>query len=185
MTTPSRHSRRGAATGDVLIFLGTLSVAAALLYPAWSTRDFRTTVATAIADVETLGAAARSVRDNGNRWPTSSAPGEQPPEIYGLDGEGGLFGRLGYTLGWTSWEVVDSVPAPPPPDLAPVDDAPRGSDAPRMQPLVRRVGAVTVHSGNQALLAELLEHYTDRASFVLDTTWVLVLPERADAPAPR
>lgn len=184
MRAAARHATLGAAPGDVLIFLATLSIAAALLYPAWSVRGFRANTENAIADVDALSAAARSVRDNRNRWPTPSPPGQAPTELSGLNGEGGIFGRLDYTLGWTSWEVVDSVEAPPPPDQSAADDAPSGSAGPSMEPVLRRVGAVTVHSGDEALLAELLEHYSDRPSFVLDTIWLLVLPERAEAPAP-
>ena len=143
--------------------------------PTWKARS---------RDVERLSAAARSERDRQDRWPTTAPPGESPPELSGLDNENGVFSRTEYTLGWTSWEVVDSVEAPPP-TAVPVDvDAPRGSAGPPMEPVVRRIGAVAVHSGDEALLAELHEHYSDRASFVIDTLWLLVLPERAEAPAP-
>jgi hypothetical protein len=179
----TRHATRGAATGDILIFLATLSIAVALLYPAWSVRGFRARLETAISDVETLSAAARFTRDAGNRWPTPAAPGETPRELPGLGGADGVFSRLEYTLGWTSWEVVDSVEAPPPTDLVAGDEVVLDPGGPPMLPVLRRVGAVTVHSGDETLLAELLEHYSDQRSFVLDTMWVLVLPERAAAPA--
>jgi hypothetical protein len=48
-----------------------------------------------------------------------------------------------------------------------------------MLPVPRAVGAVGVHSGEESLLAELLEHYGMEASFVVDTVWLLVLPERS------
>ena len=183
MRAGARQATRGAATGNVLIFLATLSIAAALLYPAWRERGFRARVETAISDVETLSGAARSVRDDGNRWPTPAEPGESPRELPRLAGENGVFSRLGYTLGWTSWEVVDSIEAPPLTDPVAADDVVTDSSGPPMLPVVRSVGAVTVHSGDETLLAELLEHYSDQMSFVLDTMWMLVLPERATAPA--
>jgi hypothetical protein len=176
---------RGASTGDVLIFLATLSIAAALLYPAWSMRGFRASVENAITDVEALSDAARSERDRQNRWPTRAALGEPPPELAALGGDNGIFSRVEYTLGWTSWEVVDSIEAPPPLDELAVGDAPLESEEPPMQPVVRRIGAVTVYSANEALLAELQEHYTDRTSFVFDSLWLLILPERGEAPPPR
>lgn len=147
-------------------------------------RSFGATVERAITDVEALTAAALSERDARDRWPTPAPPGEAPRELAGLDGQDGIFSRLEYTLGWTSWEVVDSVEAPPSPDVPAADDAPDQSAGPRMEPVVRRVGAVTVHSSDEALLAELVEHFAGRTSFVLDTMWLLVLPERAVAPAP-
>lgn len=176
---------RGATAGDMLIFLATLSVAAALLYPAWSVRDFNARVQSAIADVDVLGAAARSARDDDDRWPTPTPPGEAPPELARLGGEDGIFNRTGYTLEWTSWEVVDSVEAPPLDDVPVTRDAPPTSVGPRMLPVVRRFGAVAVHSGEEALLAELTDHYPVGTSFVLDSMWLLVLPERSEAPAPR
>ena len=182
MTTRGRHPRRGATSGDVLIVLATLGVAAALLYPAWSVHGFRARVARAVTDVETVAAGARAFRDSGRRWPTPAPPGEAPPELAGLGGEEGPFRRLDYSLGWTSWEVVDSVEAPPPEDTPVAGDAPPASQGPRMEPVVRQVGAVTVHSQDDGLLAELLDHFAAQTSFVLDTMWLLVLPERAQAP---
>jgi len=177
--------RRGATTGDVLIFLATLSVAVALLYPAWSVRGFRSRVEAAIADVDAVAAAARSVRDDSNRWPTPTPPGQAPPELSGLSGPDGPFAREGYSLGWSSWDVVDSVLAPPPAVASSPGDAPLATVPPAMLPVVRSVGAVTVHSTEESLLAELLQHYSDETSFVVDSMWLLVLPERAQAPPPQ
>lgn len=177
--------RRGATTGDVLIFLATLSIAVALLYPAWSVRGFRSRVQTAVADVDAVAAAARAVRQSSGRWPAGAAPGEAPPELSGLSGENGPFGRGGYTLGWTVWDVVDSVVAPLPATPPSPDDPPPDTVAPPMRPVVRSVGAVAVHSAEEALLAELQRHYAEQASFVLDTLWMLVLPERAVSAPPR
>lgn len=177
------RDRRGASPGDTLIFLATLSVAAALLYPAWSVRDFRARVDAAADDVEALRVAASEVRDDTGRWPTPAAPGEAPPELSGLEGEDGVFNRgRGYTLRWTSLEVVDSVEAPRPTDIPSPDDAPRANADPLMEPIVRSVGAITVYSGEEDLLAELLERYSDGASIVLDSVWLLVLPERGEPP---
>jgi len=58
----TRRGSRGATSGDVVIFLATLSVAAALLYPAWSVRDFKARVESATSDVSAVAAAARAVR---------------------------------------------------------------------------------------------------------------------------
>lgn len=177
--------RQGATTGDVLIFLATLSVAAALLYPAWSVRGFRATVDAAIADVDSVAAAAQAVRQSDDRWPSAAAPGEAPSELARLAGSEGPFSREAYRIGWTSWEVVDSVRAPEPAAPQSPDDPRPDSVGPRMEPVVRTVGAIAVYAGDEALLAELHEHYWDRTSFVLDTMWLLILPERAEAPATR
>lgn len=178
MTSAKRFSR-GATTGDVLILLGALSVAAALLYPAWSARGFRARVDRAIADVDAVASAARVFRGDEDRWPAPAAPGQVPEELPVLALTGGAFDRVEYTLGWSTWEVVDSIEAPPVVELA-AEDAPPDSVGPRLVPVVGSVGAVTVYSREVALLAELLEHYEDQTSFVLDTMWLLLLPERAE-----
>ena len=174
---------RGATLGDVLLFLATVSVAAALLYPAWSARAFRGRVTSAIADIQTLGSAARSTREASGRWPSAAAPGEVPPELAGLPARDSIFMRADYTLGWTSWEVVDSIESvdtdPPP------VDAPPDSVGPMLEPIVRWVGAIAVYSSEDALIAELFEHHADQDSFVLDTMLMLILPERSDVPPGR
>ena len=168
----------GTTLANVLVFLGALSVGAALLYPAWSGRTFRERVRSAIADVDSLRRAARASSEIRGAWPTAAAPGEAPPELPGLAGADGIFSRLGYTLGWTTWEVVDSVEAPPEEAPPPVPgDAPPDSVGPLLLPITWTVGAVSVYTGEQALLAELIDHFGGDASFVLDTMWVLVVAE--------
>lgn len=179
MRSSSSAKLRGATLGDMLVFLATLSLGMALLYPAWSARAFRSRVAGAIADVESLRSAARYVLDSDGRWPSAGTPGEAPPELAWVEARDSVFSRMDYTLQWTSWEVVDSVE--PPPDLGPAPvDAPPDTVGPRLRPVVRSVGGIAVYSSEDALLAELRQHYADEASFVLDTMWLLVLPSRSD-----
>ena len=177
--------RRGATTGDVLIFLASLSIAGALLFPAWSVRGFRSRVENVVADVDAVAAAARAVRDGADRWPAATPPGEAPPELSALGGPDGPFSRAEYTLGWTAWDVVDSVAVTTPTAPTSRDDPSDANAGPRMQPVVRSVGAVTVRASEEALLAELQQHYADATSFVVDSTWLLVLPERGTSPVPR
>ena len=163
------------------MLLAALSLVAALLSPRLSARAFREQVATAIADVDAVGAAAGSSLQIQRRWPSPAPPGEAPPELSAMlaDG-GGPFTRERYRLGWTTWEVVDSVEAPPEPDPPPAPGDPPRQTGPRMVPISRTMGAVIVRSSEEALLTELLRHYGSEASFLVDTTWVLVLAERAE-----
>ena len=172
--------RRGAALADVFVFIATLSLAAALLYPAWSAREFRARASTAISDVEVVSEAARRALAASGRWPGSASPGSVPTELVGLTREGGPFSRDGYRVGWTSWNLVDSVEVLEPPPAP--EDTPPESAGPMLAPVARSVGGVTVHSGDRALLAELSRHFVDEPAFVLDTMWLLVLTERAHAP---
>jgi hypothetical protein len=172
---------RGAAVADFLLVLAVVGLGAALLYPTWSARALRERIADTIADVDALVAAAQSSRQVQGRWPTPAPPGEPPPEL-SAGSLAELFSRPAYTLGWAAWEVVDSVEAPREEDPQPApDDLPPASVRPRLQPIVRTVGAVTVHTREEALIAGLLDHYGDGMSFVLDTLWMLVLPERSEA----
>ena len=175
------RGRRGVSFVDVLLLLATVSVAAALVYPAWSGRDFRRRVQAAISGVDALGSAARGIRDDTDRWPTPASLGEVPSELGGLSVDAGMLEGTGYAIEWRAMEVVDSVEAPPSNDILSPDDAPQAGARPRMLPVVQSVGVIAVHSSEEALLAELMEHYGRSASFVMDTTWHLVLPDRAEA----
>ena len=172
--------RRGATFPDLLVFLATVSLAAALLYPAWSARDFRARVMAAVADVDMVATAARRALAETGRWPGAAPTGVAPEELAGLAGPEAPFSRTDYRLEWTSWNVVDSVEVPPMPP-APGDTPPdvlRPTHAPRL----RSVGGIRVHSTDADLLAELSDRFAGDASFVLGTSWLLVLPERADVP---
>jgi Tfp pilus assembly protein PilE len=172
--------RRGATFADLVVFLATLSLAAALLYPAWSARGFRDRVATAVADVEAVTTAARRTLQQSGQWPEAAPPGMAPPELAGLSGEGSAFSRTDYRVGWTSWNVVDSVEVVQPPPAP--EDTPPETAGRVMAPVSRSVGAVSVHSGDAALLAELTEHFAGEPTFVLDTVWMLVLTDRSTTP---
>lgn len=179
MRKPGRDVR-GVAAIDVLVLLAALSVVAALLYPMWSGRVFRGRVNEAVADVEAISARARTTLELLGRWPAAAAPGTAPPELAGV-----TVARPTYTLEWTTWEVVDSVLASTD-DVGPpaAGDAPPDSVGPPLEPIARTVGAVALHSGEDALLAELIEHFGRDEAFVFDTTWVRLLPERSGAQIP-
>lgn len=173
-----RRDRRGATASDLLVFLATVSLGAALLYPAWSARGFRDLVERAGTDVETLASAARSSLQATGSWPTPAAPGEIPPELAGPSSEDESLARSQYRVTWTSWNVVDSIDVEVDVVFAP-GDAPPDSVGPLREPVVRTIGGIVIHSRNAGLLAELALRFGDEPSFVLDSMWVLVLPERA------
>jgi hypothetical protein len=176
----SAKGERGATFSDALIFLATLSLFAALLYPAWSAREFRERLAAAIADVEGVAGAARQTLAGTGRWPMLAPVGSAPPELAGIAGEDSPFSRSDYRIGWTSWSVVDSVEVIPEPSAP--DDTPPEIMAPTFAPVLRSVGGVSVHSADMALLAELSERFAGETSFVVDTMWLLVLTDRGDVP---
>jgi len=175
---------RRATAADAAVFVAALALLAALLRPTLSERELQARVQSAIADVDLVTASARASRGSRGRWPTSAPPGEVPPELGVLATPDGPFSRPEYELAWTTWEVVDSVVAPPEAAPPPTPgDAPRTPATPRMAPVTRELGAVAVHAGDEVLLAELLAHYGRGSSFVLDTMWMVVLPERSESQA--
>ena len=56
-------------------------------------------------------------------------------------------------------------------------DAPPDSVAPELIPSVRPLGRLVLHTGDDALLGELLARYGTESSFVLDSTWNLVIDD--------
>jgi hypothetical protein len=168
---------RDLTVADLMIALAGATVILALLLPTLRARSFRASVERTVSEVEAVRRAAESHFRTRATWPLAEAAGVTPPALTGILGDDLV--RDGYTLQWTRWSVVDSVETPRAPvetvpGDAPPDDAPRAAT-----PLVQLIGAVVVYSGDDRLLGELLARYGRDASFVRDTTWTLVLPERA------
>jgi hypothetical protein len=180
MNLPGLSRLRDASVGDVLIILSVVSLVAALLYPTLEARSFGRLVTAAVADVDAVSAAARAAREMTGRWPDGARPGTRPPGLVTLPAGDSVFSRPHYALGWSVWDVVDSVPAPPDTGPPPAD-APPDTVGPRMVPTVHRVGAVSVYAGDSLLLAQLSAHYADAAPLILDTMWLMILPERSPA----
>lgn len=181
MRIPGASRLRGATIGDALILLSVVTLAATLLHPTLKERSFQRLVADAIVDVDAVAAAARAARESTGRWPDGADPGTAPAGLAGPAGSDSVFSRPDYTLGWSVWDVVDSVPAPPEGGATPTD-APPDTVGPRMMPTVGRIGGVSVYSGDSLLLAQLTAHYAEAEPIVLDTMWLMVLPERSPAP---
>jgi hypothetical protein len=175
---PTSSPRSGLATGDLLIGLALTGVVLALVLPTLGARSLRASVDDLVADVEKMRLGAEHHLRNNRSWPTPGVPGAIPRELTDVFADDASLARDRYTMQWTRWEVVDSVEALAPSTMSPPADAPPDSLGPVMLPLVREVGGIVVHTGDPTLLAELLRRY-GATSFVSDTMWTLVLPERA------
>jgi hypothetical protein len=168
---------RDLTVADVMIALAGATVILALLLPTLRARSFRASVERTVSEVEAVRRAAEGHFRTRATWPLAEAAGVTPSALTAILGDDLV--RDGYTLQWTRWSVVDSVETPQalvetvPGDALP-DDAPRTAT-----PLVQLIGAVVVYSDDDRLLGELLARYGRNASFVRDTMWTLVLPERA------
>ncbi|MDA1104874.1 MAG: hypothetical protein O2956_14915 [Gemmatimonadetes bacterium] len=163
-------------TGDVLIALAFLAFLGALAYPTVRVRAFRSLVEDVSSEVETMRSAAAGVFSRDGRWPDAGAPSAIPSELAGAFSGDSTLARDAYTLQWSRWEVVDYLPPPRASTPTPTDaDAPPDSVGPRLVAVIRDVGAIVVHSGNDALLAALLARHGPAVSFVRDTTWTLTV----------
>jgi len=168
--------RAGYTIADYLIGLAILCVIGALALPTLRARRFRAEVDSTARSVQALRSSAEAHLARTGYWPTPADPGAVPPELG--SGLSEVISGEAFTLQWTSWAVVDSVNAPPATSL-PADDLPPDTVTPQKLPLVRDVGGIVLYSRKRTLLAELLARYGADASFVRDTTWTLLLPQRA------
>ena len=147
-----------------------------------------------VTEVDVLRAAALDTRSTTASWPEASAVGEVPASLTAE-----YAGRTGFTfddysLEWRRLGVIEYVEAPPQPALDIADDdesdsgvppgnaisdLPPDSVGPELAPVVREIGAIVVHTGNESLLADLLTRYGTTVSYVRDTTWTLVIDDRS------
>jgi len=168
--------RAGFAAADLVILVALLSLVAALAYPTLRRSAFEARVERAVADVEQVRRSAVRHLERRGTWAPASDP-RHPPA--GLEGQGldSVFSRPEYGIEWRRWEVVELEEVAPPPE-GPGPEEPGEAPLPIRLPVVRLLGGITLHTGEEALLAELAARYGDTASFVYDTTWTLVLPQR-------
>lgn len=153
-----------------------LLVVLALAWPLMSARSFRGLVESATADVETLRTAATGTRNQTGAWPAASAPGRIPGNLTGAFASDTSWVRNDYSLQWRTFEIVEQVEIPPAALEIPADaDQPPDSVGPEMRDVVALVGAIVVHTANDALSAALLQAYGPEDSFVRDTAWTLIL----------
>mgnify|MGYP006908314944 CR=1 FL=1 len=176
-STPSR--------GDVAIAAAVLLLVWALATPALRARAFRALSSRATADVEAVVRAAQSSHASMGRWPEPGDAGVVPPELTGRLALETGFVREDYTLEWSAFDVVDyvEVEVPPPAEAVP-GDAPPAVPTIELRPEPRRVGALSLRSGDTRLLAELLRRFGPERSFVRDSTWTLIVEDPATGSPP-
>lgn len=162
---------------DVAIGVALLLLLLAVLRPMLTARGYQSTVMQATEEVDVLRAAALDRRSTSGSWPETAD-----------------FVFDDFTLEWTRLDVIEFVEAPPasftaieddeepdtsvPPSGA-IGDLPPDSVGPEMAPSVREVGAIVLRTGNESLLADLLERYGSTVSYVRDSTWTLIVDDRS------
>ena len=173
------RGRTGATFGDVAIVLASFALLGALIYPRFREGAFETRVATVAGHVERIRSAADQARATTGSWPGTAPVAEVAPPVTGTgsatddDASDVLF----------EWRRLESVEVPPPPvgleDSIPEQLDEVAQERPAPPPVFFHRGAISVHSGDEALLGALMRRYPD--SFVHDTVWTLLLP-RVRAP---
>ncbi|MEX2465941.1 MAG: hypothetical protein WD995_03475 [Gemmatimonadota bacterium] len=166
-------TRTGSTLGNVLLLIATLVLVAGLLYPGWRARAFDQRVESVVAGVDMIRTAAEATLDETGAWPPTSSAEAVAPGLVAPDSS------VVY-----EWRRIESAVVPEPPSgieatLPEMDDE-FGLDPPVPSPDYFHRGAISVHSGEEALLATLLQRYP--GSFVHDTVWTLLLPRVSVAP---
>ena len=107
-----------------------------------------------------------------------------PNELRGFLPPGFSFGGSGYSLKWDRWErVVQPIPVEAP-DI-PQSAEPTGDVLPPappdslavLQPTVAGLGAITLATDDDRVLAALLDRFGASRSFIHDRSWTIILPD--------
>lgn len=167
-------SRRvGGTVGNFLLALATLTLLVAVLAPRWRARAFEQRVVAVAAGVDSLRAEAEAVLAATGSWPASAEGPTFVRELPPRDSSVAM-----------EWRRIASTVVPEPSSgveaSLPEADEGFGPEPPVPTPEYFERGAVSVHAGDDGLLARLLERYPD--SFVHDTVWTLLLPRVSAAP---
>ncbi len=173
--------RAGGTFGNVLLVIATLSLLAAVMYPAARERAFDERIEAIVSDIELVRGTVEDVREETGSWPPSSAIAGLVP---GLLSPGEAIGSsLGRGL---EWRRLESVEVPPPPegveDSVPEEDDELGQEAPTPEPTFFHRGALSLHTTDEEVIGALLDRYPE--SFVHDGVWTLLLPRVAVPPTP-
>lgn len=173
--------RAGGTFGNVLLVMATLSLLAAVMYPAARERAFDERVETIVSDVELVRGTVDDLREETGSWPPSSAiAGLVPGLLSPGEAIGSSFGR------GLEWRRLESVEVPRPPEgmagSVPEDADELGREAPTPEPTFFHRGAISLHTSDEEIIGALLDRYP--GSFVHDGVWTLLLPRVAVPPTP-
>ena len=184
MRVRAESDRGGATTGDVLVVLSILTLGFSLLYPRLRERGLAQRLDGAASAVEAVRQSARSFYEENRDWPAPRTAGVTPPELSAALPGDSSFTFEHYTLEWNRWEITEApvVIVLAEPTVLPEEDDPMDADSapPSPPPTLRSIGGITLHSGETAILAGLFQRYGAAVSFVRDTMWTLILPQRSD-----
>lgn len=168
--------RAGATFGDVAIVFASFALLGALIYPRFREGAFEARVAAVAAHVERIRSAADQARVATGSWPGTGPVAEVAPPVTGTGAGSATDDHASDVL--LEWRRLESVEVPPPPvgleDSIPEQLDEVAQDRPAPPPIFFHQGAISVHSGDEALLGALMRRYPD--SFVHDTVWTLLLP---------
>lgn len=169
---------RRLTAADFAVILAALILIGVAAAPALRARSFRSMTNRAIGRVEAVRTAALGQKRENGSWPVASPVGASPPQLAALFPGDSALVFPGFSLEWQTLGVVEYVERPMAQrPIARPGDAPPDSVAPELIPSVRPLGRLVLHTGDDALLGELLARYGTESSFVLDSTWNLVIDD--------
>lgn len=130
----------------------------------------------AAADVETLRVAYGRHFASARAWVTAAGPGAIPAEVANAFPERSSLTRDEYSIQWSVLEMLEEreVDSGSTPTAADADAASDSVELARAS-LAIGIGGMTLRSGQDDLLAELLAPCGPQASFVHDSKWTLIV----------
>jgi hypothetical protein len=179
------RDRRGLAVGTLALALALCCLILAAAYPRVHRALLDARLATVVSDVEAVVSAARRNVAEGRPWPAGHAPGEVPTEFRVFLPPDFSFTGNGYSLKWERWERVVqpvAIGAPDIPVAEPTGDVPPPAppdSLAALQPTVAGLGAISLSSDDDRVLAALLDRFGASRSFIHDRSWILILPDSA------
>jgi len=170
-----RRDHAGFSLADLVVGLAALTVLAALLLPVVHRSARAARLDAAEERVQQVRMAYEEHRTAEGSWPGSAPPGRVPAGLERYLPPGTGFEGEGFVLEARRWRTVEE-PARPT-GIPEMPDETPGDTLPLPSPTVEVLAGLSLGTADPALLTALLSTHPDD-SFVQDTVWILVFPQR-------
>lgn len=171
----ARRDGAGFSLVDVVVGLAALAVLTALFVPVVHRSAREARIDAAQERVQQVRMGYDEHRTAEGSWPASAPPGRVPEGLESYLPPGAGFEGEGFVLEARRWRAVEQPPRPA--DIPEIPDDTPADTMPLPSPTVGVLAGVSLGTSDPALLAALLSTHPDD-SFVQDTVWTLVFPQR-------
>ena len=171
----ARRDGAGFLVADAVVGLAALAVLAALLVPVVQRSARYARIEAAQERVQQVHMGYQEHRAAEGSWPVSAPPGQVPEGLAAYLPPGASFEGDGFVVEARRWRAVEQPPRPQ--DIPEIPDDTPADTVPLPSPTVGVLAGVSLGTSDPALLAALLSRHPED-SFVQDTVWTLVFPQR-------